>query len=278
MKHRRVIYSILLLLTFSFSILFYSCSDDSNPAKTPDPVTQQLVFLDTAYAIGGQALVSFYVEDTLHVGYNNVYLVIHDSITGNLITDAHIEFNCTDHGYGTPVEDPPQTAVDGKFKGAMILNESQANDDPLHWHYDISVHNHQAPGKPEGIAAFRDFRVKENPDQFREITMPGTDSVKLYLANIKPVVPVSGLNDFEFIINRDEPDLFPPDGSFTIQLNPVYISDTTGHTTTGNVNPVGSSDGHYNGKLNFDRSGKWRINMRISKNGTFYDTFFDMTY
>ena len=270
----RVIYTILILITFSSSIVFNSCSDDSVSTAPPAPVTQDLIFLDTAYAIGGRALVSIYVEETLKVGYNNVYIVLNDSVTGATITDAHIEFDLLNHSVGTPVENPGETAVDGKFKGAWILTAAQAGDNNLHWHYHIHVHNHQAPNEPEGAAEFGDFRVKENPDGFKSITMP--DSTKLFLSYIKPDKPANGMNDLEFLINKNEPELFPPDGSYTIQMNPVYLAN--GHTTTNNVAPTGGTDGHYKGRVNFDQSGAWRVNLKVMKNGHEYDTYFDVTY
>jgi len=272
MKYRRVISISFILIIILTSFLLNSCSDDSNPAAPPAPNTSNLIRLDSNFAIGGRASVSFYVEDTLRVGYNNIYIVLYDSVTKGLITDAHVEFMPTNHGHSTPVEDPPQAAVDGIFKGAIILNESQPITD--HWHYLIGVHNHQAPGEPEGEVEFEDFRVKENPDKFKSIIMP--DSTPLYLSYIKPKNPVTGLNDFEFLINRNEPELFPPDGSFTIEMIPEFLSD--GHTTNGNINPVGSANGHYTGKFNLDRNGAWRIKLKVIKNNIFYDTYFDINY
>ena len=71
------------------------------------------------------------------------------------------------------------------------------------------VHNHQAPGKPEGEAEFSDFIVRDNPDKFKSIIM--ADSTKLFLSFIAPKTSVTGANAFEFLINRNEPELFPPD-------------------------------------------------------------------
>ncbi|HMS34390.1 MAG TPA: hypothetical protein PKC91_09905 [Ignavibacteria bacterium] len=271
---RRFHLQIIFIAVLCSSVLFNSCSDDTVTTAPPPAVTQDLIFLDTAYAIGGRALVSIYVEETLKVGYNNVYIVLKDSVTGATITDAHVEFDLLNHGVGTPVENPDKLAVDGKFKGAWILTAAQAGDNALHWHYHIHVHNHQAPGEPEGEAEFGDFLVKENPDGFKSITMP--DSTKLFLSFINPDKPVTGMNDFEFLINKNEPDLFPADGSYTVQMNPVFLPN--GHTTSNNVNPAGASDGHYNGRVNFDQSGAWRVNLKIMKNEHEYDTYFDVTY
>ncbi len=271
MNFKRVTYSTLSIITLCFIFVFNSCSDDSVTSPPPPPVTDNLFLMGEEYAIGARAIVSFFLEESLKVGYNNIYIVLKDSVTGAVINDAHIEFEPVNHSSGVPVENPPELAVDGKFKGAMVLNAPQTD----HWHYHIHVHNHEAPGEPEGEAEFGDFRVRENPGKLQYIAMP--DSTKLYLAYIKPKTPTSGMNDFEFLVNRDEGTQFPADGSYTVQVNPVFIDDN--HTTTGNVNPVGnSSNGHYNGRINLDRNGAWRINITISKNGLSRDTFFELSY
>lgn len=274
MKIRRVLFTIFILTIFCTAILFNSCSDDSVTTAPPPPVVDALFPMGSEYAIGARALVTIYLEESLKVGYNNVYIVLNDSVTNATINDAHITFDNINHGSGYPVVDPPKLATDGKFKGAWILNASQSGDNNLHWHYHIHVHNHEAPGEPEGEAEFGDFVVRENPGKLQYITMP--DSTKLYLSYIKPKNPASGINDFQFYVNRDEITQFPADGSYSITVNPVYISD--GHTTTGNTNPTGNSTGYYDGRINLDRSGAWLINLTVAKNGISRDTFFELSY
>lgn len=277
MKIRSIKTILNIIAILFFTILINSCSDDSVTAPPPAAVTDNLILLDQQYATGARALVYFYVEETLKVGYNKIYIVLKDSVTMATINNSHVEFEVTGHGgVGIPVENPDENAVNGKFVGAMVLTQSQSSsfgENLPHWHYHIHVHNHEAPGEPEGEAEFGDFRVLENDDTFRSITMP--DSTKLFLSNIKPVNPVSGMNSFEFLISRNSKG-YEPDGAYTIQMTPVHISD--GHTSSGNVNPVGESDGHYNGTINFDRSGEWRINLKLIRDTISYDTFFEMNY
>jgi len=272
MKPKKVITIFFTIFILTGIIFLQSCSDDTVTAPPPAAEVEQLIYLDTAYAIGAKALVSIYVEESLKVGYNTIYVVLNDSATGTPITNAHIQFDVVNHGHNTPVENPGETPdANGRFIGAWILNAPQSGD---HWHYHVHVHNHQATGKPEGEAEFGNFVVKDNPNGFKSIIMP--DSTKLYLSYIKPKEPVTGMNDFEFIINRNEPELFPPDGTYSIVMTPEYIPD--GHSTSGNVNPAGFENGHYNGDVNFDRSGDWRIKLRVSKNGFYYDTYFELNY
>ena len=106
MKTRRVIHTIFTLTIFLSAIIFNSCSDDSNPAAPQAPSTAGLFRLDSVFAIGGRASVSVYLKDSLHTGYNPVYIVLYDSVTKALITDAHVEFSLLNHTHGSPVENP----------------------------------------------------------------------------------------------------------------------------------------------------------------------------
>ncbi|MDZ4712572.1 MAG: hypothetical protein SGI89_09650 [bacterium] len=271
MKNIRVITTLLILIS---AFVFNACKDDSNPSAPPPANTANLIRLDSGYVLGAAAIASIYAEDSMHTGYNPVYFVLYDSVTLAVITDAHISFNPQNHGHSAPYENPPEIAVDGKFKGALVLTQS-FTDAPMHWHINYSVHNHQAPGEPEGEGEYSPGRVRDNPDGFKSIVMP--DSTKLYLSYITPNTPAAGMNDFEFIINKNEPEFFPHDGSYTIQMTPEFLAD--GHTTTGNVNPVGDmSNGHYKGKMNLDASGSWRIKLKVMKNTLSYDTYFDVSY
>ncbi|MEZ4688792.1 MAG: hypothetical protein R3A12_00875 [Ignavibacteria bacterium] len=126
------------------------------------------------------------------------------------MTDAHITIQPLNHGNASPVENPDEDAPDGIFKGAMVFTQS-FTDSPLHWHLTFTVHNHQAQGEPEGEIEFSTPVILPNPDFFKSIIMP--DSTALYLSNITPYTPAAGLNNFEFLISKNEPQLYPPDGS-----------------------------------------------------------------
>lgn len=275
MNLRRVKYTILLLLTLSSAIVFNSCSDDSVTAPNvtpaiPEPDMSAYMRIDSGYVTGANAFMVFYTDDSLRTGYNPFYFVLHDSMTGELITDAHIMISPLNHSHASPVENPEEETTDGIFRGAMVYTQSFTD----HWYITFMVHNHQSAGEPEGEVEFETPVILPNPNFFKSFTM--SDSTALYLSNITPNTPVAGMNDFEFLINKNEPELYPPDGTYTIQVNPVFLAD--GHNTTGNVTPVGTSNGHYNGKINFDQSGAWRVNLTISKNGHSYSTYFDMSY
>lgn len=271
---RKIILTVFTFFALALSLNFYSCKDDSNPSAPPDPVVSDLIRLDSNFVEGARAIMSIYALDSMHTGYNPVYIILYDSLTKAVITDAHITFTPMNHGHAAPYENPPGIAVDGKFKGALVLTQA-FTDASLHWHIHIHVHNHEAPGQPEGEYDFAPGRVRDNTDGFKSIVMP--DSTALFLSYIAPLTPVTGLNTIEFIINKNEPELYPPDGSYSIQMTPEFLS--SGQTTSNNINPVGNtSTGHYTGTMNLTQSGAWRIKLRLTKNSQFYDTYFDISY
>lgn len=269
---------LFFLIIVSTNFYLSSCSDDSNPSAPivtviPEPDMSAYFHLDSGYVTGASAYLKLYADDSLRTGYNKLYFVLHDSATGVLMSDAHITIMPLNHGNASPVENPEEDAPNGIFEGAMVFTQA-FSDNPLHWHLTISVHNHEAQGEPEGEIEFETPVILENPGKFKSITMP--DSTALYLSFISPEAPVTGLNDFEFLISKNEPQLYPPDGSYTVTVRPEYLFN--GHTTENNVNPAGSSNGHYNGKINLDVPGAWRIKLNIAKNGSSYDTYFDVNY
>ncbi|MCY7361636.1 MAG: hypothetical protein LH629_06140, partial [Ignavibacteria bacterium] len=126
MKIRILISKILIVITFFSTIIFSSCSDDSNPTSPAvTPNVDGMIRLSSAWAEGAQANVIIYVEDTLHQGYNPVHIVLYDSLTGALITNSHVSFDIVNHGNNVPVENPEEDAVGGIFTGAFILNGTQ---------------------------------------------------------------------------------------------------------------------------------------------------------
>jgi len=266
----RIISSIFVIVLFA--TVYYSCSDDTVSVAPDPPVTVDLVKIDSGYVPGASAIMSFYAEDSLKLGYNKIYIVLYDSATHFSITNSHVEFLPVNHGHSAPVENPGENAVNGKFPGAIVLTQAFPNGD-LHWHFNFRVHNHQAQGEPEGEVEFEVPRILDNPDRFKSIIMP--DSTKLYVSYITPKTPVTGLNDFEFVIHKNEPELFPYDGSYAITSTPEFLS--TGHMSANNVTPSHTSLGHYKGVVNLDQSGAWRLKIRLTKNTLSYDTFFDIT-
>lgn len=275
-KLKTKVYILSVFLLFTSVYFLQGCKDDTVTNAPAGPDVSGLIKLATKDAIGAKANVTLYMEDSLHTGYNKIYAVIYDSLTGALITDAHVIPTVVDHTIGGPVEGAPEEANSrGLFPFAIVLIEGQA-DNIMHWNIKIGVHNHGAAGKPYGTATFGSLRIKENTGKFR--TKSIGDGSTLYLSYIEPKTPVTGMNNFEFLVNRSfDTAYFAVDTSYLVSLKPVLVSNGT--VSTGNVNPVASGTlKHYMGKVNLTSSGTWRINMYMTKTGYSDSTYFEVGF
>jgi hypothetical protein len=277
-KQKTIIYFLSVLFLITSVILLQGCKDDTvtNPDPSPTVDTTGLTRLGKADALGAKANVVLYVEESLHTGYNKVYALLRDSLTGVVILDAHVLPTVVDHAIGGPVEGAPEIANSrGLFPFALVFIEGQA-DNIMHWNIKIGVHNHGTAGEPYGVATFGGLHISEYTGKFQKKDLPGGPT--LYLSYINPKTPVTGLNNFEFLINSTMDTVnFRTDTSYTISLKPVLISNGT--VSTGNTNPVPAGDlRHYTGKVNFTTAGTWRINMYMTKTGFSDSTYFDVGF
>ncbi|MBN8571215.1 MAG: hypothetical protein J0M18_16450 [Ignavibacteria bacterium] len=273
-KTKFIILSVIFL--FTSIILLQGCKDDTvtSPEAPAAVDTTGLVRLGKADAIGARANVILYLDEPLHIGYNKVYALLHDSLTGAVIKDAHVIPSLTDHTLGGPVEGAPEEANSkGLFPFAVIFLSPQAVD---HWNIKIGVHNHGAAGEPYGTASFGGLHISDYTGKFVQKDLPGGPTI--YLSYINPKSPAIGMNNFEFLINSTMDTLnFRTDTSYAISLKPVLIS--SGLVSTGNVNPVPAGElRHYTGKLNLPAAGNWRINMYMTKTGFSDSTYFDIGF
>jgi len=273
-KSNLIIFSVLFLF-ISISFL-QGCKDDSvtNPPEPTAVDTTGLTRLGASYALGGAAQVVLYIEEPLHTGYNKIYAMLRDSTSGLLITDAHVLPALSDHAIGGPVEGASEEAdAGGLFPFAIVLRDPQAVD---HWNIKIGVHNHGHQGQPYGVASFGGLHIADNVGKFVEKNLPGGPTI--YLSYINPKNPVTGMNNFEFLINSTTDTLnFRTDTSYSISLKPVLLSNGT--VSTGNVNPVPAGElRHYTGKVNLTAPGTWRINMYMTKPGFSDSTYFETSF
>ncbi len=255
---KTVLKSFLSVLLFVILFVFQGCSDDTNPVAPTGPNVDGLIFIGESYAIGGQAKVLMYAGDSLKTGYNKIYIVMYDSVTGDLITDAHIEFAPANHGVTAPVENPESIAVDGIFAGAVVFTDPQTSDNNRHWHFHIHVHNHQVPGEPNGEAEFGGFTVRDNPDGFLKFQ---PDTLTTYtFALINPIEASMGMNDIKFLVSERVGAAYQPFPWFTFDSMAVSLGPVV---STGNTNPSTIGNGHYTGQVNLTEHGDWNLYLRF---------------
>ena len=257
------------IFIFYICVMLISCKYDHEETLI-DPLAG-LTKLKEGYVIGASARIEIWGRKNFFVGTNNLVVVLYDSLNlKEKITDAHIHFMpLMTMGMGSdsmqqscPTEDPNETALNDVFWGAVtfIMPSDTANS----WKLSVMVHNHKI--NKEGEANF-EISV-DNPATTVLSVFPSqsADHSLLVLTLVQPKDPKVGLNTIEFTIYRTT-DLmyFPPDDSYTIEINPEMPA--MGIESSGNVNPVNTSLGHYKGKVNFTMTGEWRVNVLVKKDG-----------
>lgn len=251
------------------SILLFSCSKDEDVVTNPlDGLTK----LKEGYALGAAAKVELWGKKSFFVGYNNIVVVLYDSLHPTVkITDAHIHFEpLMTMGMGgmtmqhaSPIENPDEAAVNEVFPGAVVFTMPTTMDGS--WKLGVAVHNHLYD--KEGDASFDITVDNPTPSVCTVFTSQSADSSKLILSLLEPAAPKVGMNDIEFTIHRKASMMdFPADDSYTIEITPEMPS--MGHGSPNNENPVTTGNGHYKGKVNFTMTGEWKVNVLVKKAGT----------
>lgn len=273
------IFKFIFLISISVSL--FSC-ENTNDENAIDPL-DGLTKLKEGYALGASAKVEIWGKKNFFVGYNNLAVVVYDSLNPKeKITDAHIQFlPLMTMGMGAmaiqhacPVENPDETAIDDIFPGALAFIMPTTTSGT--WKLGVAVHNHK--NDKDGVANF-DISV-DNPttSALSVFTALAPDNNKLVLSILEPSKPKVGINDIEFTLHRKVSMMdWPADDSYTIEITPEMPS--MGHGSPNNINPVSSGNGHYKGKVNFTMTGEWKINVLVKKDGNTIskDVYFNLT-
>lgn len=134
----KMVWPVMCILAISF--LFQSCS---NTEIEPDPTTG-LTLISQGYATGAAAKVEMWAPQKLFAGYNPVFFVLYDSITGKRIPDSHIHLHplmdMHTMTHSCPVEEPEGIAVDELFPGGILF--TMPSGDLGSWTLEVGVHNH----------------------------------------------------------------------------------------------------------------------------------------
>ncbi len=253
------------------------CSKDDHDHNHDLPHTDQLQLIGTAYTDSGSMQVKLWAEGPLEAEYTRFFIELRDSASNELIEDAHVHLNpMMDMGsmtHSAPFEEPATSlAVEGLYPCAVVFQMPGE----MGWTLDVTVHNHATDA--EGSVVFP-ISVAAPAVTRTHVVTAINSSEKLIISYVEPKSPVVGINDFELTLHRRESMMsFPAVTDYTVHIEPSMPS--MGHGSPNNVNPVHSSLGHYNGKVNFTMTGTWRIDLTIL-NGTdtvYSDAYFDVTF
>lgn len=259
-------YTIILVL--SLAIMALSCQNDDEPIPF-EPFKNMTKIISSETGFDAYKM-DVYMNENPFVGFNNVYVALYDSISGEKASDWDVTFapmmtmmmdgNLMMHT--CPVEQPVYDTEMGAFVGASVFI-MPSNGDMGVWDFEIKFENTSG----EGSLKINKLSVveKDNPALLSFVSESNAD-MKYFVALISPTTPDVGINDFELgIYTKESMMSFPDANGLTIEIEPEMPS--MNHGSPDNVNPAGMGNGHYKGSVNFTMTGLWHVNMVI-KEGT----------
>jgi len=222
--------------------------------------------------------VAVYSTGDLVVGYNTLYFAATNPETGGIIDDGHFEVTPmmamnAGHEHGTPVVSEALSTLndEGLYEmGVYFVMGSLGGQ----WRLEIEFHNHAESAHEEKIL---EVEVKEPTDRISGSFTTTDDSTSLFVCWVMKEDPIVGMNDFEVaVFKRESMMSWPPLDGLTIEIEPEM--PTMNHGSPGNVNPTGSGNGIYTGKVNFTMTGYWKVNMDIKRAGSKISSDFYLDY
>lgn len=265
----------ILSTLFTLAVLT-SCTKDKESEPNPQPSENNLILINSVATNQGGMEVSLYAEDSLMAEYTPLYIQVKDATTGDLITHADITIEpmmvLDGMTHAAPSENPPSTAIDNKFEGAVVFTMPSE----MGWVLEVNIYD---PANDRLEAATLPVAVKAPAKTRVIVASPLDGSDPLIISYLQPQTPEIGINDFEITVHRQESMMdFTPVSGLTVEVDPEMLA--MGHGSPNNVNPTHSQSGHYTGKVNFTMSGDWRINLTLLNGQTVIDStaYFDVTF
>jgi len=271
--------TIFKYITYFLFLLFFVSCNNNDPVT---PITSNYIKVAEAISTNSSFKVEMYSQDSLFVGYNNLYFKISDNITGISINQAALVLHpLMDMGtfkHSCPVENPTgNLPANGYYAGVIIFSMPGVNS----WSIGVDI---SANGKTE--TSLLSLTKVSGTNPVRKIVV--IDSVmnagiltqtKYPISLVMPAAWKVGINTFEITVNMMQDMMnFPVCSDLTVEITPEMPS--MGHGSPNNVNPVYVGNGHYVGSVNFTMTGDWRIHMvikkgtRIISSKTFFDIYF----
>lgn len=259
------------------SILLLTACDHGQKTEAEFNPTTGLIKIVDGYAKGAAAKVEVWAKEEFFTGYNKLYFVLYDSVTGKRITDSHIHLNPVMHmkrmSHSCPKEEPDKNAVNELFPGAIMF--SMPSNEEEKWTLETKVHNHT--NNQEGQTVFDIKVVNPALSRMASIKVPGDSSY--YVSYYFPEKMKVGVNIFDVIVfkkKKASPN-FLPATHLNIQFTPTMPS--MGHGSSNNENPAHANGGHYQGKVNFSMTGDWKLDVELldKKNTSIGKIAFDVT-
>jgi hypothetical protein len=169
------------------------------------------------------------------------------------------------HDRSTPVQSASTAAVKNfdrmRFPCDVLLLERG--------NYELRV-RFTAQGKTDSIDVLVPVR-----ESWRVVKAQGNDQSSYFLTFAEPQRPRVGVQDFSLFVHRLNTDSSEYLSVSGLALDHEPTMPSMGHGSEGNVAPAYRANGRYDGKISFNMTGDWRIDIAAKQGNTMLlETFF----
>lgn len=280
MKRISLILPALMGMIFLVATSCNKNDDDQNddPIVNNDPLKDYAKIgvkdmSDPAYQL------ELYMSENPFVGYNHVAVRLVRKDMEQVVENARIMFRpMMDMGtmmHSAPFEQPEYDAGLKAHMGSatFIMPGGMAGS----WSFNVMA------GLNTDITDTISFDIdviSKTEARLYSFISAADSNTAYFVALAEPRNPKVGLNDLSLMIYyRENMMSFPAATDLQIEMEPEM--PTMGHGSVDNVHPVHQENGRYNGKVNFNMPGYWKINLAI-RNGQNEmlddDGFFNVTF
>lgn len=270
----KFITNILTIVVLALLSTFLSCNTDDE-ISTED-LLKSLTLLSEKQIPETDLTVEIYQYETdLITGYNRFEILVSKVGVDGAFTNAEITFKpMMDMGtmkHACPIENPiVGTNFDKVFAGAVVF--VMPSGDMGSWTLGLSVKDNETDDEGEIMLPV----IVNMPDESKMKSFSIGDD-NFFVSLIEPADPQVGINDFEVTIHKKQSMMdWPSSDSFTLSIEPEMPD--MGHGSPNNVDPVHTSNGHYQGKVNFTMDGYWKINLDLEIGAQSQELSFDITF
>ncbi len=249
---------LTLILT---ALMLSSCSQQTAPEVSLPSINKAKI----TELSDGDTQIEIYSDNTLHAGYNKLYVRCVCACNGQVLQDAHVEMQASMAMSGgthdAPMEQPLSTAPNalGLFEGAMVCTMPSISGQD--WSLNVHVHNHLTDTE-------HDFTVKLTvPTSSAVQKLQGGDGQEYFCVCALSASPCMGMNPLRFWIYRHSTQT-QIEAMSTMNLSMSTHMTTMDMSSDGNVQPVATGDGEFAAAANLNMHGGWDIQLRLSQGGT----------
>jgi hypothetical protein len=230
--------------------------------------------IELANVVRSGVRVQLFAPDTLQTGFTTMLVQLTDSASGKTIETGSVQIQpvlrLALRATPTPLQAASTAAVKNfeqmRFPCDVLLLEDG--------NYEFFV-RFSAQGKTDSTSIIAPVR-----ESWRVVQARGSDQTPYFLTFAEPQRPRVGVQDFSVFVHRLDASMnassgatYTPVSGLTLDHEPTMPS--MGHGSEGNVAPAYRVNGRYDGKISFNMTGDWRIDVAAKQGNTMLlETFF----